>query len=70
MASSYVFAITIHQILVIKNDGKGNKREKYMTAKWSFEPIPDFVKFDKMQKFDVSKFLKIYFFIHQEALFP
>lgn len=41
-----------------------------MTAKWSFEPIPDFVKFDKMQKFDVSRFLKIYFFIHQEALFP
>lgn len=62
--------ITIHQILVIKNDGKGNKREKYLSAKWSFEPSPDFVKFDKIQKFDVSKFLKLYFFIYQEALFP
>lgn len=54
----------------MKNDGKGNEREKYMAAKWSFEPTPDFVKFDKMQKFDVSKFLKIYFFIYQEALSP
>lgn len=68
VASSYVFAITIHQILVIKNDGKGNEREKYMAAKWSFEPTPDFVKFDKMQKFDVSKFLKIYLYTKRHCL--